>query len=71
MSCGQDIEGEKHTHTSTRSLRECKSPGIHIENTPAIMRFQSAWSSDHIIILHYKYNLSGGRQCKCSAILIL
>lgn len=24
LSSGQDIEREKHTHTSTRSLRECR-----------------------------------------------
>lgn len=34
LSCGQDTEREKHTHTSTRSLRECKYSGIHTEYTP-------------------------------------
>lgn len=45
LSSGQDIKREKHKHTSTRSLRECRQSGIHTENTATMLcalRFQGA-----------------------------
>lgn len=67
LSCGQDIEREKHTHNSTKFFkkRECRGSGMHTEKKKhtAVMlcalRFQGARSMLIIVTRILKKNTTG------------